>query len=68
MPTALSVLIHRFEPSASPLYDDEGDEMLGSYFQLTDADGQPVSDMIGPYVQNKAAEKAALHALRTKDF
>lgn len=68
MQKATDIMIHRFEPSASPTYDDEGDEMLGSYFQLIGADGDPVSDMIGPYGQNWHAERAAMAALRSKSY
>lgn len=63
-----SILIHEFEPSAAPYYDDEGDQMLGFYFQFTDAEDQPVSDMIGPYSYRKMVEKAALRAFKSKDF
>lgn len=64
-----SVMIHEFHASGIPIHlDDEGDQMVGFYFQFTDEDDQPVSDMIGPYKHNKAAEHAALRAFNTRDF
>jgi hypothetical protein len=64
-----SITIHEFDPAGLPVYyDDEGDQMIGFYFQFTDADDQPISNLVGPYAIKKAAEKAALRAFHTKDF
>lgn len=64
-----NIMIHEFHPTSLPVYiDDEGDQMIGFYFQFTDEDDKPVSAMIGPYSHNKHAEKAALRAFNTKDF
>ena len=68
MPKASNILIHEFERHGPPYWDDEGDRMLGFYFQLTDKDDQPVSDMIGPYPYNGDAERAALRAFHNRDF
>jgi hypothetical protein len=64
-----NILIHEFDPNADPTYlDDEGDPMIGFYYQFTDEDDQPISELIGPYSYDKAAEKAAMRAYRSNDF
>lgn len=69
MPKAHNILIHEFDPSADPPYlDDDGDQMIGFYYQFTDEDDEPLSDLIGPYPYNGAAEKAALRAFKSNDF
>lgn len=60
-------MIHEYDVTSTHL-DDEGDPLLGFYFQFTDSDDQPVSNMIGPYSHNKAAERAALRAFHSRDF
>lgn len=63
MPKAHSILIHEFDAaSRPPCYDDEGDQRIGSYYQFIDVDEEPISDLIGPYLYNEAAERAALKA------
>ncbi len=69
MPKATNILIHEFDPSIDPTcLDDEGDPMIGFYYQFTDEDDLPVSGLIGPYSYDKAAEKAAMRAFRANDF
>lgn len=68
MPKPTNILIHEFDGSTKPYYDDDGDPMIGFYFQFTDEDDEPVSDLIGPYSYDGAAEKAALRAFRSRDF
>lgn len=68
MPQPHNIMIHQFVPEGTPYHDDEGDQMLGFYFQFTDTHDQPVSDLIGPYSKGGDAERAAVHALRTRDF
>lgn len=63
-----NIFIHEFEVSGPPYFDADGDQMLGFYFQLTDVDESPISEMIGPYSYRKAVEKAALKAFKTRDF
>lgn len=68
MPEQLNIMIHEFDLSGMPYFDIEGDQMIGFYFQITDSDDQPISDMIGPYSYRKEVEKAALRAYNKKDF
>ena len=64
-----NLLIHNFIPSANPiLVDEDGDELLGFYYQFTDEYGVPLSGLIGPFSRNEEAEKAALKALELNDF
>lgn len=68
MTTACNCLIHEFDPALPPLFDDEGDQMLGYYFQFIDKDDNPVGELIGPYSDSRAAEKAAQRAFTSRDF
>lgn len=63
-----NIMIYEFLPEGIPHHDDEGDQMLGFYYQFTDHEDQPVSDLIGPYSQGCDVERAAVRALRSKDF
>jgi hypothetical protein len=63
-----SILIHEFTPSSMPHYDDEGDEMVGFYYQIIDINKEPVSDLIGPYSCDKMVENAARRAFKLKDY
>jgi hypothetical protein len=64
-----NLLIHNFIPSSDPIIvDEEGDEMLGFYYQFADENGKPISNLVGPYQHDKAAEEAALKALELNDF
>lgn len=66
--TPSSVMIHTFEPSAAPYFDDEGDQMVGSYFQFVDAADVPIGAMVGPYRTDGQAAAAARLAFDRKDF
>jgi hypothetical protein len=68
VPVATAVLIHIFYPASEPVYDDEGELLLGSYYQFVDKDDKPVGDLIGPYLDNTEAEKAAKIAFKKKDI
>ena len=68
MQEAQHVLIHQFENFGLPYFDDEGDQMLGFYYQLLDKNNIPISKLIGPYLIGPEAEKAALKAIRENDF
>ena len=63
-----NILIHRFDIDKPAYLDDEGDQMVGFYYQLTDLEDKPITTVIGPYSHNTDAERAALHAFRSKDF
>ena len=63
-----SINIHEFTPSDAPHYDDEGEEMIGFYYQFIDTDDEPVSAMIGPYINKTEVEKAATRAFHSKDY
>ncbi len=64
-----NIMIHEFITSALPQYfDAEGDQMFGFYYQFTNEQDEPVSDLIGPYRRNGEAEHAALRAFKKHDF
>lgn len=63
-----TILIHEFVVSGDPRFDDEGDQMLGFYFQFADQDDQPITHLIGPYQRKGTAEKAAVKAFHARDF
>jgi len=65
---AVAVLIHIFYPSSPPVFDEEGDLLLGSYYQFIDKNDLPISGLIGPYLDNDEAEKAAEKAFSIKDL
>lgn len=66
--TPASVMIHSFEPSALPYFDDEGDQLIGSYYQFVDAADVPVGAMVGPYRTHGQAAAAAKLAFARHDF
>lgn len=63
-----NALIHEFVPSEMPYFDEEGDQMLGYYYQFIDEADEPVGQLIGPYGYEELAERAASRAFRSKDF
>jgi hypothetical protein len=63
-----NALIHVYTSSGPPSFDSEGDLMLGSYYQWIDENDIPIGELIGPYLDKVAAEKAAKRAFRYKDF
>lgn len=68
MPKPINILIHEFDETTGPYIDDDGDQMHGFYFQFIDENDEPVTDLIGPYGYDGAAERAALRAYHSKDF
>lgn len=63
-----NALIHEFDPRKPDVLDDEGDPMVGSYYQFIDENEIPVGGLIGPYRDNAAAEAAAVRAFSRRDF
>lgn len=64
-----SVMIHEFEANKLPVHlDDEGEQMIGFYFQFVDGANRPLGGLVGPYGHNGAAEEAAQHAFNKRDF
>ena len=68
MPKPTNILIHEFDLSGETIFDADGDEMLGFYYQFTDENEEPVSGLMGPYRYGPAAEKAAIRAFKARDF
>lgn len=66
--TVSSAKIHEFEPSGPPYFDDEGDQMIGFYYQWLDENNDPISELIGPYHYQDQVELAATKAFARKDF
>lgn len=60
--------IHEFEASGMPYFDDDGDQMIGFYYQWLDVDDNPIGGLIGPYSHQEAVESAATRAFKHKDF
>ena len=67
MPKPHNIMIHNFDKS-SEYYDGDGDQLLGFYYQFTDAADQPISDLIGPYGCTVTVERAAKRAFHSRDF
>lgn len=63
-----NIIIHEFDRNGLPHFDEEGDQRLGFYYQFTDENEQPVSDLIGPYHRRKLVEDEAIRAYNSKDF
>lgn len=60
--------IHEFEPSGLPYFDDDGDQMIGFYYQWLDEEDNPIGGLIGPYGYQAAVERAAERAFARRDF
>lgn len=63
--------IHQFGPH--PLtgmveYDDDGDAIIGWYYQFHHADNSPMTELMGPYNTNTEAEAAAQKAWLNNDY
>ena len=63
-----SALIHEFDIKAPPRFDDDGDQMVGFYYQFIDVNEKPVYGLIGPYQRRVEAEHAAQRAFEQHDF
>lgn len=63
-----NALVHIFDAQSPPYYDDEGDQMIGCYYQWVDKDENPIGGLIGPYSDSTTAERAAQRAFDRKDF
>jgi len=68
MPKPANILIHEFDPAIQSVTDDDGDEVLGFYYEFIDENETPIGYMIGPYRDGPSAEKAALRAWKLNDF
>lgn len=64
----MNALIHVFNKDGPIIFDDEGDQMFGFYYQFTDEADQPIAGLIGPYPIRADAEKAAKRAFARKDY
>lgn len=58
--------IHEFTAQSNEL-DDDGDPMLGFYWQIMDG-RQPVSHQMGPYMTALEAESACKRAWERQDY
>jgi hypothetical protein len=65
---AMQCLIHTFEPSGTPCFDEDGDQLIGSYYQFVGDNDEPIGALHGPYRDNEAAEGAAKRAYNRRDF
>ena len=48
--------------------DEDGDPMIGWYYQFLDIYERPITKLMGPYGTNTEAEKACQKAYDRKDF
>lgn len=60
--------IHEFEPSGPPYFDEEGDQMIGFYYQWLDESDDPIGRLIGPYRYQDQVERAAEKAFHRRDY
>ena len=65
---ACNALIHEFDAAKPAILDDDGDQMVGFYYQFTDVNEQPIGGLIGPYKRKPDCVKAAKRAFKTKDY
>ncbi len=65
---ACNALIHEFDAAKPPVFDEDGDQMIGFYYQFIDAEDTPVTGLVGPYGDKPACDKAARKAFATKDY
>lgn len=65
---AHSALIHEFDPKAPPRVDEDGEIMLGFYYQFLDVASQPITGLYGPYRYRLDAEGAAQRAFERHDY
>lgn len=63
-----NALIHEFDPLLPPQFDNDGDQLIGFYFQFTDEHDLPINGLIGPYRDRERAERACKRAFVTHDF
>ena len=71
MPLLTYARIHNFfpHPTTGEVHlDEDGDPMLGFYFDLIDDEDNPLCGMMGPYSTTEEVDKAAHRAWRTKDY
>lgn len=71
MPEMIYANIHHYFPHPDTGFvsiDEDGDPILGFYYQLLDDKDEPVSHLMGPYGAAIEAEEAAEKALLTGDY
>ena len=71
MPEPLNAHIHHYFPhpeTGHVDYDDDGDPIIGFYYQIVDLDGEPLSEMMGPYSNAEEAEEACHREWKSGDF
>ena len=71
MPEKMIANIHEFYPHPTTghvEYDEDGDPVLGFYFEILDNNGYPISQILGPYIDAEEAEQACHRAWTIGDF
>lgn len=68
MPAAHSALIHEFDPQSPDRYDEDGELLLGFYYQFLNMQEHPVTGLMGPYRYKGDAEAAAQLAFSRNDY
>lgn len=66
---ACDALIHEFDINRKPItLDEEGDPMVGFYYQFIDINSVPVTGLIGPYKLKLDCVAACKRAFKLKDY
>ena len=65
---AANALIHEFDKNKPPVLDEDGDQMLGFYYQFIDAGDRPITGLIGPYGVKQDCVDAATTAFHKHDY
>ena len=71
MPLHTYARIHHFFPhptTGEVHHDEDGDPILGFYYEFVDEDESSLGRMMGPYSTTEEVEKAAHRAWRNKDY
>jgi hypothetical protein len=66
--SASFALIHEFKSTDTIITDDDGDQMLGFYYQFAVGEEQALTGLVGPYNRRTDVEKAAQVAFDSGDF
>ena len=63
--------IHHFDKDleTGDVHTDEfGEDLIGHYYQLFEAEDEPLSNLVGPYGSDAEAEEAAEKAFKVGDY
>ena len=70
-PTKVFARIFEFfidSATGEPNYDEEGEPMIGHYYQIIDENENPISQLMGPYSSDDEAANACVKAWDNKSY